>query len=240
MECWASILKNHFPKKSWKKHYQKIIFFISSVNNGVKPSLLWDFGGCVTVEILSAFLNDLKILNMISKDVILIKVENDFLITNLNLALDRLNKNRLFIDVSKKLSEPVIIEENESVRKMITSLKAKLENFKRNEKFLDIEINNLCVPTLFGVLLDYPIIYFYESSSLNALFRLKVFEVFCRPKNGAERIAIYSFSIPESLCDPVVDIRVASWFDSLRIVNQSFFSDLSLESKIENVNCFIL
>lgn len=238
---WVSVLEKFFPKKSWKKHYRKIIFYVLTVDNGLKPSFLWDFGPSVPSSVLSAFLKALKKSKLITLKISLVILKEDFFIANPNLVLQMLNGERLYVNVSDSLPKPISFERNERITKMIKFLKSELNNFENDEWKLDVG-ENFCVPTLFGLLLNYPVIYFYEDDYPSSSVKLRIFKVFCKFnfQNATERMEIYSFSFPQSLFDSHVDFCVASWFDRLPNVDQNFFSDLSIAKSVEDVNYFLL
>lgn len=238
---WLSVLEKYFPKKSWRRHYRKIIFYILAVDSGLKTSFLWDFGPSVSSSMLSAFLESLKTLKLTSLKIFLVILKEDFFVTNPNLVLQTLSQKRLYVNVSDHLSEHEIFEQNDLVEKMIDFLKIELNNLKKGKCKLELD-ENFCVPTLFGLLLNYPVIYFFEKNHTKSLFTLKVVKVFCKFnfENASERMEICSFSFPESLLDSRIDFCVKAWFDRLPNVNQNFYSDIVLEKSVENVNCFAL
>ena len=85
--------------------------------------------------------------------------------------------------------------------------------------------DSACVPSLFGVLLGYPVVYFVSGAGENCLgfVPLKLISVVCQVRNDFEHRCL-SFSVPEHLYSDVIltalnplETRLKDVFDSVRV-----------------------
>lgn len=239
---WLSVLEKHFPVSSWKKYYSKIIFYVFSVFFGLKPSLLWDFGPNITARQISKFVKDLKSFYNNTEHILIVVIGSDILLTNTSQCLKTLTAERFFIEIYKENCNLTTSMENENIRSAITFLSNKFRNCDDCEIWLLQPDHVVCPPSLFGLLLNYPVVYYFSSDYKPFCTTLKVFSVTCFFSFDyiSERFQIFSFSIPKDLLNCNIDRFISNWYKSLKLPEVHIFSSLSMESTFEDVDALIL
>ncbi|XP_054930898.1 UPF0739 protein C1orf74 homolog [Dermacentor andersoni] len=219
---------------------------------GYKPGYLWDVNeptestvaDCLRLCGTTAdFRNDEKLLLVTGDDVRAVRLGRDVLLCNVPETLRRLEDASVdvkFVDVSAGLRSPnALASPPAGVRGMLSSLKRRLADVAaspcRSDVFVDLEPAdgewNLC--TAFGVLLGYPVVYWFEggadAGNCLAMEELNVVRVRSAPTAGRRDVArgtassaagmeddVYSFSFPVALG---ADLRphVDAWWQRLRV-----------------------
>lgn len=168
----ARCLKCH---KSLKHFSHQISLQIESVNNLNVPKngFLFDCG-TVDVEILKNLVNELKVEKLISDDIKVVTLESEIFILNVKKFSTGCELN--IINVSKDLEKPQIIIDNSEISKIIYEITVKIKESKEN--FIELGSYGSICPTLFGYLINYPVLYYSETDE-NCLSNqeLKVFQV---------------------------------------------------------------
>lgn len=224
------ILKTEFKiNKQWKKKLPKLLINLISVNEGIKPSYLWDIGIKQDITHINYVISVLKVKNLINKNICVINIGEDTFISNLDAVREmynHFNSSYKFIDCSSCLDKPVCIDDMnlENLKKSFDYLIEKMSTFSCSSnvdtKHLVLEEGNekdCCYPTLFGILLGYPVVYW--SNTVNnclsdidlCIYKVSIKTINIIPCDWSE---IYSFSVPEHLNLPNY---INSWFEKLQL-----------------------
>ncbi|XP_033123458.1 UPF0739 protein C1orf74 homolog [Anneissia japonica] len=228
-------------------------------------AFLQDFTNLLAVDtsVGGLSLRDCLSVNVIEVNENIFVVNTDILIPFLRRCLE---KGYLkCIDVSGKLDEPVIctdhvISEN-IVKELASSLKIILDfategSLACNSDSMDqatllnkptirklkVDVATGCnITTLFGILIGYPIVYWYNNRDVNnclGMVPLRVYNVKCivHLADISGKFTMYSFSIPDSLVSCFKE-RIVSWFDDLqsrvkKLDEKHLFKELELESHV--------
>lgn len=185
------------------------------VSAGHKPAYLWDSGPlCGRPEPIGALVAALRTAGLIAADMRVVRLHDDVLVVNRR-TLQRLDLEAVcFVDVSAAAGVPrpvgegtraELVRECEAVRRQICGGDALMECVVRT---------SACVPTVFGVLVGYPICYWYAAASPasdenNCLAgeRLSVFQLWHEDDHavvtgnsgGGQGIPVFSMSCAERL-----------------------------------------
>lgn len=194
-----------------KKHVEHIKNQICVVDNEncLKSSFLYDVGK-IDVDNLKQIITKLKGAQLISNNLRIVKLLEDVFILNIVKTLKSDYKSMYLIDVSGFLKKPELIDEDdERKKKFITMIENVLNQLKKYEKsseeIIELVISKeWSVPSLFGFLINYPILYYQSNDSdTNCLscIDLKVFQVLLAND------VILSFSIPLEIYNQYNDIQ---------------------------------
>ncbi|XP_077491150.1 UPF0739 protein C1orf74 homolog [Amblyomma americanum] len=190
---------------------------------GCKPAFLWDVN-----EPTDRAVADCLRLCSTTGDVRALRLGRDVLLCNVPETLRRLGDAQLkFVDVSARLRSPRVLAMPPSgVADMLSLLKRRLAEAASPPAFRDAAFAdvvpadgdwNLC--TAFGVLLGYPVVYWFDggpdAANCLAMEELNVVRVRGAGRTPTEWDDVYSFSFPLTLgveLKPHVD----SWWEQLR------------------------
>ncbi|KAM9320219.1 UPF0739 protein C1orf74 homolog [Gastrophryne carolinensis] len=236
-----SAAKTHFKERK-KSFALTLAAEILLVDCGLKPCYLYDLNGAGVLQIEGYLMElhrmgfihgPLHVLNM-ADTILIIKVSSS--VSYLSLLLN--SKDLHVIDVSAQLKEPEMFSQNRlsHIRSHLSDL---LEHLKRYQDMEPgtVSVAEICSPewnlcTMFGFLLQFPAVYWFDTTtscenclSLTPLRRFKV-QSAC-PKVGLQSMQVYSFTIPESICDSVKTL-LNTWSQGLgqTFQKQQHFTDL--------------
>ena len=172
------------------KCYRSFLLDLATIYLGLKPSLLFDYA---VVDITNAghLIEALAAEGLIPYTLDVLKVGEDIFFADLENLVSHLKKTveseeLTLIDISEKLQEPRVLETEVSRRvlkqfaRIVEVLEQKLNNgtlnmsqknkTARNSEVVDLNNvsngeENWCVPSVFGFLLGYPVIYWCDQAS---------------------------------------------------------------------------
>lgn len=178
-------------KSFYRKHWKMIVCQIQAVDDvaNIKRGFLFDCSS-VDLKVLSRFLLKLKEENLISKDISLLEVKEDIFILNKRKFLKE--SFHVVIDVSGSLTYPKRLEDERDCDKMFIEIRRQIESSDEVISTLEID-ERWCVPTIFGYLINYPILYQCDQHNNLSFVELKVFQI--RSINQT----LISFSVPSEL-----------------------------------------
>ena len=249
IEVIFSIFRHHFRRTSIR-NLQDLSFNVYLVLLKVKPAYLLDvnpFAGIRDPEAKLAKMGD--ICNEISRKLDTLEVRamiiknTDILIFNfdeLTANLLSYEENKIaIVDISHTLKEPRILSGKsilKSILEMTTSVHEQIT--KNKERFChEIETEDFWnITTLFGILLDYPVVLYY-SDTINCDNCLGHVDLFCHKVflNCNEKNLVFSFSCPVSLNDQT---SIESWRKDLEDKWKTL--DLSWETAVVNLDVVLL
>jgi len=270
MSHWKRLLIKEFGKKAARK-WMEAALDIKLVDKGIKPSLLFDHWG-VDPDEMKNFLVSAQENQLIDAQIVLLVIGLDILLVNIkilrgvnHLYEEKSSKDKkvFFIDVSYGLKEPKIVDlEHKNVSctyETFHALSKLINDIKSDFDVVNIEdLTNLAsfnVPCMFGFLLGYPIVYWYDQkeSEENCLsgVALRVFQILgvmddlndkdlnrqfrnsvCNTAN--QKKVILSFSIPENL-KPFTHCHIHAWFSSWKSTSNwsSMFKDVFITEQVQ-------
>lgn len=192
--------------KKWSKFFKEIAYQIHFVNLGVKTGFLWDFGVTIDFNLFNLFILELIEIGLTSNSLKVVTLLDEIFLINYKME----SPEFVFVDVTKN-SKPKIIEENNSEN--IWYMNFIHENSGSISKLIPPE--NSCIPSLIGILIGFPVIYWYNNkiSDENCLGNviLNVYQA------RFEECTVMSFSIPESLITNNLQVKnlIDKWINNL-------------------------
>lgn len=202
MESLCALIKSRF-----KKHWRMIGSQIHAVNADKNPKRAFLFDcGAVDVEKIVDVVTELKAQNLISKDISIVIVKEDVFILNIRKFLRE--NCHVSVDISGRLEKPRVVEDAGRNNEMFSDIDMQIKA-GRDESLFELSISDdWCIPTVFGYLIGYPVLYCQDDDN-NCLgfIDLKVFRVIARDET------LISFSVPLELYVTNKDIRdkVTAW-----------------------------
>lgn len=199
MERFFTIVRPRF-----RKHWRTIACQVHAVNDRDNPKrgFLFDCGKA-NVDALVDLVTKLKIENLISKDISVVIVKDDIFILNVEKFHEQ---SHIVIDISGNLEQPKImkVEDATSIEEMFRDIKNQIKSSKENS-LIHLEIRaDYCVPTIFGYLINYPIVYYHENdANCLSLVDLNVHQILI----GNE--TLISFSVPSAISNENLHVQQA-------------------------------
>lgn len=257
---WQTVFQKYLGKLSSKCH-RSFLLDLAAIYLGLKPSLLFDYA-VVGISNASNLIEASAEEGLVPYTLDVFKVGEDIFFADLANLVSFLKKSVDFeelnlIDISEKLHEPRILptEVSRHVKKQFARIVELLEQ-KLNEVTPDfaqrsrtvrnsvvLDLNNVseseeswCIPSVFGFLLGYPVIYWFDQASqcnclnmvpLNRytvnlkesslIFHLQISNCNISPvQAGSERVescgdhTVFSFTAPVAL-EPHYESTVSGW-----------------------------
>ncbi|XP_063300408.1 UPF0739 protein C1orf74 homolog [Pelobates fuscus] len=232
-------------KRSWSTTSSlSLAAELLSVDCGLKPCFLYDYSG-VRVHQIQSYLQELQRIGFIKGHMHTLNIADNILIINVPktmLYLDSLlhSEDLHVMDVSASLDQPAMLSCNHVsvIRTQVTQLLDHLTPYQNEQpatvSLSDIESPqwNLC--TIFGFILHFPAVYWFDTSSgfenCLSMMPLRHFTVQASCSTiGLTKAQIYSFSIPDSVYD-CLQKHLQEWIDTLKqkFLGQSDFTDLKI------------
>lgn len=223
---WCSLINQHLGRKT-RHHILDIIHNLVAVDRSVKRAYLLDFG-INSVDDLIKLLDDLVRSKCLKSQLNIYHMYMDVVIINPQ-CFQCLQERQvgessiLIINVSSSLEKPEITCLNDcSVFTEIQEFVRKLPFNKNSVSKFNINTLDMNLTTIFGFMLGYPFIYWFDKNSeLNCLSMqpLRCFEVKWTmdiggvPNTSENTHTIFSFSVPECLVDENVKMKLEKWFE---------------------------
>ena len=244
LQTWKSLISQHLGLRNGTK-IQNLMLDIVAVDAGIKPCYLYDVGFSEPASLMT-FIQSLAEENLISNGLSLLVIGLDCLIVNVEEVFGLSSREECsicLINVSSSLKDGPVFHDSVSDAKSILDVVQVVRDnlcvdvIKKFEIPQD-EVYN--ITSLFGFLLDYPLIYWFEVGTGNgenclSMEKLIVVQVFVGYKyttkekdlnstNVQEREhCLFSFSYPCCLKDVAAE-KMTDWFkDVKKRVNKSKF-----------------
>ena len=192
-----------------------------AVDAGIKPSFLFDYA-FIAASTIFDWINRLHAEKLTSNLLTVLDIEEHVFICNFNQLQCSLlqaksadNKHPIVIDISSNLKHPVSLTSAESLNIITLCLEGVIGDFlqlnEQPSEVVAVEIfADINRTTLFGLLLSYPVLYWYSSTSCgNCLGMISLNNTTVLLKLQNEKTLVYSFSFPvqfKNICDEVVRI----------------------------------
>ncbi|XP_063414264.1 UPF0739 protein C1orf74 homolog [Mytilus trossulus] len=241
-KAWGSLIDQHLGRKM-RHHLTELLHNVTAVDQAIKPSYLLDFG--IKASSLHQFVEDLKRTGCVKTILNIYQMGTDLLVTNpkcIQVLQQCSNLESLYIltDVSSGLAKPQTIKKKLLFEELLQSIKLLPFNLDKTAIF-DLDVTDMNLTTMFGILLGYPFIYWFgRESEDNCLSMipircLKVTRTIHIQKenetqlNSTESFNVFSFSVPEELFDSTAEYHLNRWFSQKKMINSS----LQLSSQTE-------
>jgi hypothetical protein len=233
VQGWTKAIQVVLHKKYWK-YTNDIIINFKLVDLGLKPSFLWDLfvtdKNCI-LQLVEALQHS----HLLDSHNVVIFIANEIFIANKAVVITMFDNifckrdKKVMIDASDSLTIPKLLEQETNLDEISKNIRDALQRAEC-ESALEIAVqSHWCVPTLFGLLLGYPVVYCLNSDS-NCLggVPLCVYKIQGTFKKMSKLHTLYSFSIPQCLHQNL-DSQIKLWYKkNVECINQSHFSSIQL------------
>lgn len=224
----VSILKTQLqPNRLWQKWFREIATQIHYVAAGLKTGFLWDLGPTIDVARLTDILQALQIVDARTKSLCVVEIESDLILLNICEYWQQKFDDIIYVNVTTQLSGPEIIDDRTyavTIQPMFDNLREQMRPYKcdantnhHNDRWsVKLEIHEtFCIPTIFGVMIGYPIVYWYDSrrSTDNCLGFVPLSVYTAITIDGL--LVVGSLSCPERLVSVRTTAAVAKWFQKM-------------------------
>lgn len=257
LDQWKRIICGYLGRKMSHK-VSNIALDILCVDIGLKPGFLFDYG-TLTVEQMELLLHSLNKENLTSsKNLCAIGVDTDVIVVNpvcLRQYLNFVKTCGSFIDVSVKNELPCLADESKGqIIPSLTTVDMIYRDLRSNvasgRPYMAHILSTANVSTIYGLLLGYPVIYWYEHSanedigqclSMEPLRNFKVWgsllpntwspgtsqSVHSKGHHSADKHLVYSFTVPECFMDDVKG-KIDDWMKMVCTLScwKEVFTDL--------------
>lgn len=165
-------IRQHLPK-CCVKFAGDIVVNIIAVEQGIKPSFLFDYA-FVSANVMANFIEDMFREGLILNLLDVVSISDHILVTRFSSLIDHLHdtcegyeRKNVLINVSKHLKDPEIMSESDCervIKSCIDSIKRAEVNSEKQCRIVKLSEEHNAT-TLFGLLLGYPVIYWYSSEN---------------------------------------------------------------------------
>lgn len=211
-----NILKAHLTRK-WNSTVTELATQIYIVECGIKTGFIWDIGPQMDSTTLIKIMSNLRQLNLVSNNLRILRIVDDFCLLNIQ-SYFNINLNEVtFVNVTSSLRLPRICDSLQ-LTPFVETFNQQIKDFQISAKpILEVKVNNsFCIPTLFGLVAGFPIIYFYDPlvSDQNCLANipLRVHQIWFR-----NEVLLFSVSCPSKLINDNEKCKcnIEQWKDTL-------------------------
>lgn len=217
------LFQKHFGRKSSKikRNFVENLIFVL---NGLKPAYLVDCFAPSEAK-LAEFLADVRLIGGLTEPRLVV-VSSELFVVNVErvrtlMSRDCPNGFQL-IDVSKSLAKPRLMPATESCEILTTifqCLRSKLSDLYSDIfTFSDCDLAGVNQSTVYGLLLGYPVLYWFDVSNSidgNCLGMQELVVNVVRAKEPAVSEPCFSFSYPTSLRSQL-ESYVGFWFEKVK------------------------
>ncbi|XP_069141835.1 UPF0739 protein C1orf74 homolog [Argopecten irradians] len=223
--------------KKIKQYARELFTNIQLVDLHVKPSYLLDFG-VDGIEKLVLLLEEMKRRDFITNSLNVLQLDFDFVIINpvtfKRIQSTELEKCHTIVDVSKSRNSPEVLCKDGGVFDQIKRIFKDVLPDNNHIKHFTVDCNSANLTTIFGVLLSYPIVYWFDNTDgvmANCLDMepLESFKVTGWRHSDKCDHCVFSFSVPKSVFDDL-ESKVMKWFKVVFEETEwnQIFSDLKI------------
>lgn len=198
LEQWKQVVVSVFGRSIPAKYLNKLCANLILVHIGLKPSYLWDLPVKIKKTNIYTLVDSLKSHSLLDENVFAFLLCEEYFIINKRelentlIILDEV----VFVDCSAHIPNPVVIEDATKEHEMAQLFfKAVLNHISQNVLTVEIDAD-WYPPTLFGLLLGYPVVY-WASSCENNLSQQTL--LLCKLSYSTTNLPVeeaYSFSVP--------------------------------------------
>ena len=238
--AWKRQIRKYFGKRC-TKHAENLALDILLVDVALKSSFLLDYT-YADANIVNDFVLSIKKEELVKNELTVIRADDDVFICNLQMLEDPI-QNRNVVNVAASLSQPAVLDES-SADDILTAIRFQIDKHienlkdKRGCSVLDLQLpSSVNVTTVFGYLLDYPVLYWYDNGDENCLSMVPLINVrvtaeFCEGGLDVKDHLIFSFSYPEYF-QQTLSSSINTWFLEIkkRAERQSLFKNVKFREE---------
>lgn len=211
------IIRSQLTRK-WNSAVTGLATQIFFVECGIKTGFIWDIGPSIDSTTIVKIMSALRQSKLVSHNLRILQIVDDFCIVNIQSYLNINLNDVTFVNVTSTLLQPQICDLLE-LTPLVTALNRQIKDFCNSEElFREVLIDSsLCIPTLFGLVAGFPIIYYYDPlvSDQNCLANvsLRIHQVWFRNET-----LLFSVSCPVKLIDENNNFqrKIELWRDSFK------------------------
>ena len=238
--AWKRQIRKYFCKQC-TKHAEKLVLDVLLVDVALKTSFLFDYT-CVDANTVRDFVLSIKKEELVTNELTVIIVHDDVFICNFQMLKDSI-QNRNVVTVAASLAQPAVFDER-SADGILTAIRFEIDKYiedfkdKRECSVLDMKFSSsVNRTTVFGYLLDYPVLYWYDSDGENCLSMVPLINVKVIAEFGDDDLNLkdhvaWSFSYPDSF-EHTLSSRISTWFLEIkrREERQSLFKSVKFHEE---------
>lgn len=234
----ATNLQQIFKRVSNKK-LTTILETIEAVQRGIKPAFLFDVCSAnkIDFEKLIDLINDSN--NDYRLRVVMFATET--FVINEKIFLENLSdfeKSIALVDVSHTRTEPGSVSDRvrSEIRRRVENVCRRLIENRSSVVDVDDLCANICPTTMFGIFLDYPIVYWFSDYETcgNCLSCRNLVVIHVERTTNSE-ICIFSFSYPESMRE-----SLAPFLDKWKLKINAKDASLKFRQSVVNLSTICL
>jgi len=231
--------------KRLKRHAIEICLNIKLVDIDLKPAYLFDYGVTSAEDIVQLLQELCKSKYIYNRNLIVLIIGADYLVKKVSTIRMFCETNfdwmSIFIvDISKSIEKPYI-NKCENIIRSLKDVVQKMSAASDDVIVIEIDPKGCNVSTLFGFLLGYPVLYWYETKdgesenclTMEPLTNYKIEGLL--HGDSKSRHLVYSFSVPQCLKGETCS-TVKGWFSKLykKPEWETIFSDIYMtETKVQ-------
>ena len=240
--AWRRQIRKYFGKQC-VKHAEKLALDVLLVDVALKTSFLLDYT-CVDANTVHDFALSIKKEELVKNELTVIIVDDDVFICNFQMLEDSI-QNRIVVNVAASLAQPAVLNER-LADGILTAIRFEIDKYiedfkdKRECSVLDLKFSSsVNRTTVFGYLLDYPVLYWYDNDVENCLSMVPLINVKVAAEIGDDDFNLkdhlaWSFSYPDCF-QQTLSSRISTWFLEIkrRAERQSLFKSVKFyEEKV--------
>lgn len=237
---WRNLIIHHLGSRL-KQKTSEIRSNVLYVDLGLKPSYLLDFG-VRSLQSLINLVKDLKSNQLTESNLKAVEIGMDYLIVNPDLFVSshsELTNFTKFVDISSNRKTAELLEKCKATDKVISTCICMVTK----ESWDMTRADDINLTSVFGYLIGYPVVYWFDSDSLNSTGTsqdVQHTEVVGVRADGQTDV-VYSFSYPDSLSD-VLENHVNKWFQNWQETAnwQKLFESVSLKNQKRTLTSMVL
>ena len=217
--AWKRQIRKYFGKRC-TKHAKNLALDIFLVDVALKTSFLLDYT-YADASVVNDFAVSIKKEELVKNELTVIRVDDDVFICNLQMLEDPI-QNRNVVNVATGLAQPAVLEES-SADDILTAIRFQIDNRiedlkdKRECSVLDLQLSSsINRTTVFGYLLDYPVLYWYDKGDENCLSMVPLINVRVTAEFDEGGLDVkdhlaFSFSYPDCF-QQTLSSSISTWF----------------------------
>jgi len=225
---FLTVIEQEVRKLRITKKCKELSLNLYFLIEGKKPSFLWDLG--------NVMISDLLKLKIFFSDLVVINISGDYFVSTSELIKKHcrdLNMNfPLIVDISCDRKEPKMATSEIVVNQECMTAEVMKQIIDSAEEVIDLRYKESWnISTLFGILLGYPVVYYYDINNENNCLSNQDLLVH---KIGIKDIWAISFSVPANI---EVGSRISQWAET--VINVST-DDIIFQTYSVNLHSVVL
>ena len=217
--AWKRQIRKYFGKQC-AKHAEKLALDVLLVDVALKTSFLLDYT-CVDASTVHDFVLSIKKEELVENELTVVIVDDDVFICNFQMSEDSI-QNGIVVNVAASLAQPAVLDER-LANGILTAIRFEIDKYiedfkdKRECSVLDLKFSSsVNRTTVFGYLLDYPVLYWCDDDGEKCLSMVPLINVKVTAEFGEDDLNLkdhlaWSFSYPDCF-QPTLSVGISTWF----------------------------